>query len=642
MRARSVLTSIVVLASSILVQVGTATPAAAATVLPIEDSVFDVVVDGTHDLVFVSGGPGQGSVAALDYDGNLVATLSVPGASGMAIVDDTLFIAAADADEISTVDTSVSPLAVSGHLPTAPLTDPGSLAYVAGELWFTTGACGSAVQHAHMDINGANVSTAVTLNADSCPRYATDPDDTDLLLMFDEGESPMTLSEYDMSTEPPTLAISAANPDGSSGGEDAVFAPTGATFVTAATSATSFAQVKTSDLTLIRSYTAAASPDAVDITSTGGGQVVGGSDTHDGDSLWVYLLGTSTATNTFDLPGEDAVVPRGVAWADDGTRIFAVASRSTTSALRLYVFEPSATDSTLTLDATPGTVKVGDRVTLSGTLAASDASSVEGETVSLLRTDATGTQKVGDAEVGADGTYSLRDEAHVGGQATYLARFGGTVHVKPSETTDAITVKKLVSHVSIKVSDPAVTFGRSVRVTGHLGAGTQSRVLELYAKPYGANRKLLKKAKVDGHGNLSATYTPNRNTTFIARFDGDLRHRSAEDHVGTKVRVILKAALKNYKSTSGRYKIYGKGAKAPVLVHVSPNHAGYHVKATLQAFVNGSWRLVDTGSFKLNASSYTAFAVQGSSNVNFRVQVRMPTHADHLGDASPWLYLRFT
>jgi hypothetical protein len=33
--------------------------------------------------------------------------------------------------------------------------------------------------------------------------------------------------------------------------------------------------------------------------------------------------------------------------------------------------------------------------------------------------------------------------------------------------------------------------------------------------------------------------------------------------------------------------------------------------------------------------------IRGSSNVNFRVMVRLPTHTDHLGDASRWLYLRF-
>ena len=642
MRARSFLASVFVLASMILVDVGTATPAEAATVLPIDGSIFDMVVDGAHDHVFVSSGLGHSSVAVLDYGGDLVTTLSVPGASGMAIVGNTLFIASAGDDEIATVDTSASPLTVGGHLPTAPLTDPGSLAYVGGKLWFTTGACGSAVQHAHMDTDGSNVSAAVTLNADSCPRYAASPTDPNLLLMFDEDESPMMLSEYDMSTTPPTLEISAANPDGSGGGEDAVFSPGGGNFVTAAESVSSLAQVKASDLSLIRSYTAAAAPDAVDATAAGGGQLVAGTDSAGGESLWVYTLGTTTATNTFDLPGGDAVVPRGVAWADDGSAIFAVAHRSGSNPLRFYALDPASTDSTITVNATPSTVQVGDRITLSGTLTASDATPVEDETVSVTRTDAAGTRPVGEAAVAADGTYSLHDDAHVGGQATYTARFGGSFHVKPSQATDTVVVKKLASHVSIRVSDTAVTIGGSVKVTGHLGAGTQSRVLELYAKPDGGSTKLLRRAKVDRDGNLSVSYKPSRDTTFAARFDGDLKHRSDEDHAVTRVRVIVHAKLVNFASTSGKYKIYRGGSNAPVVVHVSPNHGGYSVTGTLQAYVNGHWKTLDTKAFRLSSESNTRFVVRGSSNVNFRVQARMATHADHLGDASPWLYLRFT
>jgi hypothetical protein len=43
----------------------------------------------------------------------------------------------------------------------------------------------------------------------------------------------------------------------------------------------------------------------------------------------------------------------------------------------------------------------------------------------------------------------------------------------------------------------------------------------------------------------------------------------------------------------------------------------------------------------LNASSVAGFAIRGSPKVNFRVHVSLPTHHDHLGDTSPWQYLRF-
>jgi hypothetical protein len=76
-------------------------------------------------------------------------------------------------------------------------------------------------------------------------------------------------------------------------------------------------------------------------------------------------------------------------------------------------------------------------------------------------------------------------------------------------------------------------------------------------------------------------------------------------------------------------------------VKVAPNHKGFAVRATLQLFANGRWRKSASKTFPLNASSLTGFAIRGTANVDFRVHVSLPTHHDHLGDTSPWLYLRF-
>ena len=92
---------------------------------------------------------------------------------------------------------------------------------------------------------------------------------------------------------------------------------------------------------------------------------------------------------------------------------------------------------------------------------------------------------------------------------------------------------------------------------------------------------------------------------------------------------------------SGRYHIYRRGSRATCLARVAPNHKGFSVRATLQMFTNGKWRKSAARSFRLNASSVTGFAIRGSRNVNFRVHVSLPTHHDHLGDTSPWQYLRF-
>ncbi len=639
------LSSIAVAALLIVPQIAIA-PAANAytTLLPMQHGIFDILVDGANDHVFISSGTGQSALTVLDYAGTELETLSIPGASGMALVGSTLFVAAADADEIVTIDTTAVPPSISGHLAIGSFTHPESVAYVGGSRWFSTGVCGSGtVQHAHMDTDGTNLSTAVSLEADTCPRYVVSPSDPNLLLMFDDQANPMVLSEYDMSTDPPTLLVGPASVNGGKVVSDVAFAPAGASFFTASTVPDTYDQVKTSDLSLIRSYflESHGGADAVDATATGGGRLVGGGNAFEGSSVWVYDIGSVSPTNSFDLPGEDVVVPRGVAWADDGTSIFAVVSHAWTDPLQLYVLDPAAIGSTMELTATPTDTRVGEKISLAGSLTFDDASTTAGQTMTVWRWDPNGMTVIGDVTVAADGTFHLHTPAHIGGTATYTASFAGAAHYKPSEASDSVNIAKLRSHVSVEVSDTAVPFGHAVRVTGHLGAGTMSRRLELYAKPDGGHKILIRKGKVDRHRNLSTSYTPNRDTTFFAYFDGDLKHRPDEDSAVTRVRVILHAKLTKFVSTSGKYKIYRGGTYAHCVVHVAPNHAGSDIHVTMQGYVNGHWKVFDTDAFPLNRKSNLEFVLYGSSNVNFRAKAKLPTHKDHLGDSSPWLYFRF-
>lgn len=301
---------------------------------------------------------------------------------------------------------------------------------------------------------------------------------------------------------------------------------------------------------------------------------------------------------------------------------------------------PLAISSTLTLDAAPGSATVGDTITLTGTLTFGDASSSAGKTVNLSRDDAAGTKILPSVVTDGAGSYSTTAKVVAGGTTTFNAEFPTDGTYDQANASDTVSVSKLSTNVGIKVSDKAVTFGDTVRITGHLGKGTDSRQLALYAKPDGGHQVLLRRAQVNADRDLSTSYKPSRDTTFIARYDGDLAHKASQDSAVTRVRVILKAKLIKFASTSGKYKIYKSYAHC--FVHVSPNHSGYHVKGILQLSTNGHWKTVDSGSFALNAKSSVELLAQGSSNVNFRMMVKLPTHKDHLGDSSKWLYLRFT
>jgi hypothetical protein len=297
--------------------------------------------------------------------------------------------------------------------------------------------------------------------------------------------------------------------------------------------------------------------------------------------------------------------------------------------------------STLTFQATPSTAKVGGEITLSGTLTFDDTSSSEGQTISLTRDDAAGSHPLPDAVTGPGGSFSATDTVDVAGTATYTASFAGAGGEDPSNASDTVAVTKFASHVSLVVNSHVVTFGTSVHLTAHLAKGTKSRKVAIYAKPDGGSQKLVRRANVDSHRDLHATYAPSKDTTFIARYDGDISHRAAHDATVTRVRVIVQAKLAKAVGRSGKYFIYRRGSRATCITRVLPNHKGFAVRATLQVFTHGRWRKSAARSFRLNASSVTGFAIRGSPNVNFRVHVSLATHHDHLGDTSPWRYLRF-
>jgi hypothetical protein len=301
----------------------------------------------------------------------------------------------------------------------------------------------------------------------------------------------------------------------------------------------------------------------------------------------------------------------------------------------------AATGSTLTLNATPSTAKVGDEITLSGMLSFDDASSAAGLTISLTRDDGSGPQPLPDVVTDSGGAYSTSDTVDAAGSVTYEASFAGDGTHDPANANDTVSVTKYASTISLAVSAKAVTYGTSVHLTAHLGRGTESKVVTIAAKPDGGSETAIRTGTVDSHRELHASYTPSKDTTFIARYDGDPAHRASHDEAVTRVRVIVKATLSNFVVTSGKYHIYKKGARAPCIARVIPNHKGFDVRATLQMFVNHRWRKSAARSFRLNSSSVAGFAIRGTSNVNFRVHVSLPTHRDHLGDTSPWQYLRF-
>ncbi len=253
--------------------------------------------------VFVSD-PVGGAVAALRPNGTLARTLAdLPGAAGMAIVDQTLYVALSEGARIERFDVSGLRPRSLGAIDTAPFSDPRDLAYAGGRLWFTSGPCetsGGKLVSVALDGTGlAEYVPPAPVAWTSCPRLNASPFAPTTLFVQGTGVSPVTLFEYDVSTATPSLRVSKDLGWGGAGSDVGVLP--GGTDVVTATGASSeapgLAQFATSDLGgPSTTYVAeGAAGIAVDVTDAAGGLIAGGVATPDVEQVWVWRVGGTEA-----------------------------------------------------------------------------------------------------------------------------------------------------------------------------------------------------------------------------------------------------------------------------------------------------------------------------------------------------------
>ena len=144
-----------------------------ATVLPFL-GFGDMAVDSTTEHVFISSGVGGSSVAVLDFDGNLVKTITgQQGATGLAVdeTSGTLYVALSNVSQISMIDTTT--LNERSRVAPTGMSSPRSLVLAGGRLWIgygcATGGAGSVA------LDGSDPHTYYTWSG--CARFARYPGD---------------------------------------------------------------------------------------------------------------------------------------------------------------------------------------------------------------------------------------------------------------------------------------------------------------------------------------------------------------------------------------------------------------------------------------------------------------------------------
>ncbi|MFF3639971.1 Ig-like domain repeat protein [Streptomyces sp. NPDC002564] len=194
------------------------------------------------------------------------------------------------------------------------------------------------------------------------------------------------------------------------------------------------------------------------------------------------------------------VVPQGLAWAKDGSRLFAVTSDGRDGHW-LHVIKPPAAqhDSrfTGTLGTTPAKPVVGEPLGIRGRLELDGPAPAGPVKVAAVREDAAGTQEVAEARVAADGTFTVLDVPDRVGAATYTLRFLGDVTHRPAEDV-AVTVDVAKAPTAIELTAPAEAPRASgVVITGRLTG--QGRAL-----PSGIDLKVTRTDKSGTTGELTS------------------------------------------------------------------------------------------------------------------------------------------
>jgi hypothetical protein len=502
----------------------------------------EIVVDGANEQVFVSGGQASSSIVVLDFDGNVVTTITgQQGATGMALdaSTGTLYVALRNASAISKINTTT--LAEVTRFATTGMSAPRWVALAGGRVWFSYGCMDSGgVGSAALD--GTDLQAELG-SASSCNRFAVSPTDANVLAASDVGGSSVFL--YNVSSGSPATTSSSMGPGGSANIRQLLFTPDGADLFVASASPSSVQSFTMPSFTLSGSYTTGPYPIAAAV-SADGAYVAGGADAYYNPDAFVFDAVTGDEIRRWEFGANGYTLhDGGLAFSPDNSRLFAVTKN-------------------------PSTGKPDFRV------------------------------------LGA-----------------------------PTDPAAPTTI-------SLSVSAGTVDYNRTVTLTANL-VGAPGATVSIYATPYLGARTLVASGAVNASGDFTATYLVKKKTWFVAEFAGDESHTaSTSTEAIVQCRALASVALSRHYGRSGAYKLYHSGTNPKIKGTVAPNHAGEYLEFVAQRYSNGAWRLIDADSFQITSTGSVYAILYASRLGKYRVRTEYDGDSDHLGDTSPWAYLKIT
>jgi YVTN family beta-propeller protein len=624
-----------------------------------------MAVDTAHGHIFFSqGSASENSILVTSLTGQTMTSITgQDGVMGIALSADgsTLYAALSASDEVSAISTATLQQTATYSLPSGDA--PQSVAVQSGKVWvsYTT----STPQTAAIGDIDLTASTPAfeaqsTMGGWSeAPELAADPSNSGVLLALaiDAYVSTASIATYNTTADPATALTQSGWPSDDCGNTGSLaVVPGGADYMLTCSSQYQAAGVfSATDGSQQATYAANYFPDAVALDSSGD-VAVGTEATNNGGipgpDLYIYRSGGSTALNAVNvnIPYNGQLVQGGLAWAPDGSELFAViaANNTGTPVYSLQtVSDPTITRSSLTLNG-PSTAYITHAVTLTGSLSLTAGTMPAGTQITVTRSQAGSTAtKAFTVSTSSGGSFQLTDTPPAAGDYKYRAAFAGTTAITPATATQAVNVLKLPTSLSIAASRTLVSYNSTVHLTIRLGATDTSRTVLVYAHDLSKSKAtLLRKTSIGRNKTLAISYRASHTTEFSVEFAGDAQYAARTVTRTVSVKVNVAEHLSGYYGTRGKYHLFSSGSVLNAHAAVSPNKRGQCIMFEVQEYAQGSWQQVnDFSCIKLSSSSTVTgkFGLsQADRGFPYRIRadfVHKASDHSNANNDSAWVYL---
>ena len=651
-RSISTATTLAVVFSSVAIAAGAAGVAAAdsAKTLPVT-SVGDLVVDGAHQRVYVSD-PTSGKIVVTDYAGTVKATLTgLSGVSGLALSADSgqVYAAVKNGNRIVSVETGTYTETASYPVGAAPV----DLEVVDGRIWF-----GYGTDFGSLDVVGAEPVVRLHQRGDvdffgGTTLLGSDPSAPGVLVAGTGGG----LAVYDVTADGATLRVKGSM---DTSVKQLDLTPDGSRVLTSwdgTGNGYGLPAYSTTDLNEVASYPIDAYPNAVRIAPDG--SVAGGSSSWYEPDVHIHRPGETTPVREYDFPntgnssGSDTLVDGALAWAPDSSRVFAVSVNTYGTYTLRTLTDPTKELPKLTV-AAPAKAERAKKLTVTGKLTSRTALPA-GTVLKVTRTDVESPsgKALPAVTTKADGSFSFADTPPAGGKVTYKVSFAGDATHAAASGADAVEVSRKATTLTLTNNGKLYAYGKDVTFTAHLGSTYKNRTVAIYADPFGSDKpkKLVKSAKVNSQGNLSAVVDMTRDTTVTAVFAGDARSATktakSTAYALAKVSTTVSKHYRTGKIGSTTYYYFRKNTD-PVFTTTMNYYAGRKQRFQLQVYYQGSW--YDSGSeyFALATNGKSAVSLEAPGESGIRARMRSSYINGSSGDSvnstthGAWKYMAFT